>query len=273
MRYKKTLVISIGLAVLVSYIIFFFYVGSTTFLSRELRDFNKVNSDLEMSRIDFDKWSRDIEKVCDAMSPFSYYFSTGSFGSGDSGQTYYYKSYCYFELATRTNREDICKKVKGRWSPFANDFYNEKNCIKNIALGREMNLKQSEESKKNSSVVNGAMKISQMSLEKITEDSWRASVITGGDLFGEYRFDVKTQYYNQDTKKILISEKVSIKEPSKSFSWIIKKSDLIGQEKSDLNRGLNSVGVDLYYVIPEGTEYSPGKEYLSGFDNRVVLSE
>lgn len=254
----KNLGIMVG--AVIAYGAFLWLTGSSSF----------VREDADTSNKFYSYSNEDLEKVCDAMSSFSYVsgLTDGALiATPFTGRTYYYKSRCYYELARRTGRAEFCNKVKERDVFFGDgSAVSENACLQTVAMVSDAQAMRMREAERHAAAVDGAGKIMQTSVVKVTKESWEIRVDTEGSLIGEYRFDVASLNQN----RVLVSETVFIKEPRASFTWTIERSTLL--DKNNRLPAIFPISVSLNYLMPQGSS-EPFQEYLSSVGNATLSVE
>lgn len=254
--WKKTFsLIGVLLLFVGGYFIFDRYTASPAFVKRDVDTFNKSYS-----------FSLDeFQRACEDMSPFSHVdgLSDGTF-IPFGGRTYYYKSYCYQELARQTVSESFCAKVRERWTLLGDGSGVSKVvCRQQVERARGVQSQIENESKKalehrSQFLASDPMKITKTWVEKLATDQWRINVQVEGSLFGQYEFEVRA--HNINTKYEPIVEDSLLQSKGNIFSWIIKRSDIVST--SDMLPKIVPISVVLTYS-DSGEDTSIGNTSIS----------
>jgi hypothetical protein len=209
-----------------------------------------------------------LEQVCAAMSPSSYAsgLSEGTWlALPGSGKTYYYKSACYFELARRTGRADVCQKVKERKTLLGDgSTYSQASCERMLAGNRATAIQQQSEADAHAAIVQGSFKLCSADASTLPEGNWRVSIQACGSLSGSYRFEV----VSLKDQRILVAQTVKIAENS-SHSWTIDRKQLVGNTPLP---AIFPLAVSLWYMLPPNSAY-PIKEHLSSIRNLTLSAQ
>lgn len=253
----KKLFVGVGalMVLTITYLLFDKFTASNIFVASDREMLNQIAS---LSPEKF-------RESCDALSSFSHVdgLSDGAMGTV-GGKTYYYKSYCYQQLAVATLDENPCAKVRKRWAILDNGSgVSEEECRVEVAGAKKAAAERANESAKNASVVSGRAKIISTKVTPVTESRWKIEVEVQGDLMGDYRFEVKS--VNQD--KVLATETTTLKEKAKSFSWMIDRTSLV--DTTTQLPAIFPIAVSFTYLIPKGTEY-PTDESLPSIGNATI---
>lgn len=237
------------------YFIFDRYTGSPAFVKKDVDALNKS----------YAYSSDEFRRACEDMSTFSHVdgLSDGAF-IPFGGRTYYYRSYCFQELARQTVNENLCVNVRKRWTLLGDGSgVSAVACRQQVERAREAQAQRENESKnaleqKKQFLASDPMKITKTWVEKLTDDQWRVSVQVEGSLFGQYKFEVRA--LNINTKYGPIVENSLLQSKSRTLSWTIKRSDIVAT--SDMLPKIVPISVVLTYS-DSGEDTSIGNTSIS----------
>jgi hypothetical protein len=207
-----------------------------------------------------------LEAVCARMSPSSYAsgLTDGAWGALPlGGRTYFYKSYCYQELARRTRQMAVCQKVKERHSLLGDgSAVSQKYCETLVQAAMVSDAQQTAQADRHAAAVRGAFKITRATVTPHASGDWLISVHLEGSLPGNYRLEIESLR----ERKLLVEEAAAY-DTGRDASWLIRRDEV--------TPGLTlpaivPLGIRLYYVLPAGSGYS-NERYLSSIQN-VTLS-
>ncbi len=207
-----------------------------------------------------------LEAVCAGMSPSSYVsgLTDGAWMALPfGGRTYYYKSACYYELARRTGRTEMCKHVRERKTLFGDGAaYSERSCERMVADAKAASRDLQAVADTHAAAVQGAFKMRAVDTRRLPNGSWQLDAHTEGLLLGAYRFEIE----RLNGRKLLVSQDVELSGPS-SYTWIIEKHELIGNTPLP---AIFPIAISLYYKLPLNSPH-PNEKHLSSIQN-VTLS-
>lgn len=210
--------------------------------------------------------NEQLEAVCAGMLPSSYVsgLTDGAWVALPfGGRTYYYKSACYYELARRTGRVEMCKHVRERKTLFGDGAaYSERSCERMVAAAKVASREQQAAADTHAGAVQGAFKIRAVQVATLPNGNWQLTAHSEGLLSGAYRFEIE----RLNGRKLLAFQELELSAPG-SYRWTIEKHELIGSTPLP---AIFPIAISLYYKLPLTSPY-PNEKYLTSIQN-VTLS-
>jgi hypothetical protein len=225
-----------------------------------------AEDDAQVANTFYQYSNEQLEAVCAGMSPSSYVsgLTDGAWVALPfGGRTYYYKSACYYELARRTGRVELCKHVRERKTLFGDGAaYSERSCERMVAASKAANHEQQVAADHHAAAVKGAFKIRAVDTSTLPNGDWQITAHTEGLLSGAYRFEIE----RLNARKLLAAQAVELSGPG-SYTWVIERQDVMGNTPLP---AIFPIAISLYYKLPLTSPY-PNEKHLSSIQN-VTLS-
>jgi hypothetical protein len=257
----------VALLIAVLYELFALYTASERFVAADRNAINSVSyASLE-----------NVRSACEKMSPLSHVdgLLDGNFlVPAYLGGSYFYKSYCYQQLAIRRIDATLCEQVIRRPTLLGHDAgISAASCRRRVAQAAQARLDSEKTALAHSAAIAGAAKIATTEVKRAGPNSWLISVLTKGARAGEYEFAITTarhDFRETDTLGLIYRETAYLAEGDNHLLWTVTRDQLFQSlDAGSRPGGVYSLSVSLTYLKPADSQF-PFERIDTGVGNAYV---